>query len=156
MPELEYLTVEHLSIKELARFFTLVQVDRASGCWNWIGELNHAGYGKFFLRGKKVKSHRLMYAWLIEPLPRGGPGKPELDHLVCDNHRCCNPCHLRLVPHSENMLRARREFCHKGHSLANARVLDRTGVGRWVERICRLCEQQRSAAWRARRKSNGG
>lgn len=149
----DYLVVNKLSIRELSRFFTHVQRDSATGCWIWTGELNHANYGKFFFRGKKVKVHRLMYAWAVEPIPLGGPRLPELDHFICENHRCCNPIHVRLVTHSENMSRTRQIHCQNGHPLSEARVLDRSNKGRWEERICRVCERMRCAAYRARKRA---
>lgn len=150
MAEQEYFVVGKLSIKEIRRFFTNVSVDPSSQCWVWIGELNHASYGKFFFRGRKVKAHRLTYAWLIAAIPRGGGGRPELDHVVCNNHSCCNPAHLRLVSHAENMKRTTRRHCRRGHPLSEARILVRKN--RWRERICRVCERVRSAEYRARKR----
>lgn len=108
LPEPKYLTVSHLKTRILVRLFSNIQVDSSTKCWLWTGELNHAGYGKFFYNGKKIKVHRLTYAWLIEALPEGGPGKPELDHVVCNTRRCCNPCHVKLGPHADNMSRSRK------------------------------------------------
>lgn len=152
MANQEYLVIDKLTIREIARLFSHVEADRSTGCWNWIGELNHAGYGKFFYRGKKRRAHRLTYAWLIEPIPVGGGGLPELDHVVCDNHRCCNPAHLRLVTHEENMLRTRKETCLKGHPLDEARTVIRSDASRYGERACRVCERERGIRYRARQK----
>lgn len=153
MASQEYLTITKLSLREMRRFFSLVVVNQESGCWIWQGELNHADYGKFFLRGKKQKAHRIMYAWAVGPIPYGGPGEQELDHYVCENHRCCNPAHLRLVTHGENMNRTRQTYCKNGHPLSEARILDRSNKGRWEERVCRQCERMRCAAYRKRKRA---
>ncbi|HAR45808.1 MAG TPA: hypothetical protein DCS05_06445 [Nitrospiraceae bacterium] len=142
MAEIQYATVPLLSARAATRLMSHIEIDTETGCWNWTGELNHTGYGRFFCNGKKHRVHRLMYMLTIGPLPIG-PNADELDHAVCKSHRCCNPWHLELVPHATNMLRARRKNCRSGHS--TPMVTRPNG-----ERVCVECESLRGARARAK------
>lgn len=141
------LTIPHLTRAELARFFSKVQRDPATGCWNWTGA-KAVGYGIFWLRGRNESAHRVTFAWLVEPLQRGlGNGILQLDHIVCDNPACCNPAHLRLVPGVENLRRTGsvsavnrvKTHCLNGHPLP-AEPNRPGGYGRF----CHPCSLQRS------------
>lgn len=91
-----------------------VQMDPAPGletpCWLWTGPCSGGGrgggYGRMCVDGATMAVHIVM--WVI----RNGPIPPrkQLDHL-CNTRRCCNPDHLELVTHRENMKRrdARRK-----------------------------------------------
>ncbi len=113
------------TIQEIGNFFSKVFIDPITECWNWKGE-KVGDYGRFRYRGRKECTHRLTYAWLKEPLPRGLGGKIQvIDHLICNNKSCCNPDHLRLVSHRENVLRSPgptttnylKKYCIRGHLL---------------------------------------
>lgn len=54
---------------------------RKSGCHEWIGACNSAGYGKITADGKQFDVHRLVYQLAYGPLPS--------DVFVC--HTCDNP-----------------------------------------------------------------
>lgn len=80
------------------RFWRYVR--KQDGCWPWLGALHRDGYGRFNLpqHTGMVISHR--YAWKLThgEIPEG------MDVLHrCDNPPCCNPAHLRLGTHQENM-----------------------------------------------------
>lgn len=155
MADTKYLTVKHLSRSELARVFSRIDVS-AAGCWLWTGGLTSNGYSKIKFRKRTESVHRLMWAWLVGPLPRGqGREIPNIDHAGCDTKRCCNPRHMKLVPPRENILRsngpaaqnARRTHCKKGHELARA-------VGTSEGRTCPQCrnewhESVRYTTWNA-------
>lgn len=68
------------------------------GCIVWTGGLTTAGYGQIRFRESRVRAHR--YAWerVHGPIPEG----MHVDHR-CWNHACCNPAHLRLATHKQNM-----------------------------------------------------
>lgn len=73
-----------------------------SGCWEWIGFRNWAGYGQTtVLRGrvqKRLKMHRVMWMIANGDIPEG----MGVLHK-CDNPPCCNPDHLFLGTHKQNM-----------------------------------------------------
>lgn len=126
MPEIEFLTVPHLSRKELARIFSKVKVNPDTGCWEWTASLNTYGYGCIWYKGRQEMAHRLLYAWTHGPIPQGyGSTVEQVDHIVCENTRCCNPAHLRLATALENTRRTnsvsavnrRKTHCIHGHEL---------------------------------------
>lgn len=81
-------------------------------CWEWIGANKVEGYGRTRLHGKTVLAHRLSYC-LANNVTLLDLNKSKL--LVrhrCDNPPCCNPAHLHLGTHAQNMA-------------------DRTERGRW-------------------------
>lgn len=102
-----------------------------SGCWIWTSGTNDQGYGRFLVGGRLVQAHRFSYqtfkAELIEGLV--------IDHL-CRNTLCVNPDHLEQVTQDENMARARKAQCRRGHNftLENTLIISTTGI-----RQCRAC-----------------
>lgn len=79
-------------------FWSKVDKTDPSGCWPFKGFIKWDGYGWVHRQGKNMAAHR--YAWM---LTHGEP--PAGMHLLhtCDNPPCCNPSHLRLGTHLENM-----------------------------------------------------
>lgn len=78
-------------------------VDRsggASACWEWRGPRHYLGYGCFG-KSKKHERYAHRFAWedRFGPIPEGA----EVCH-ECDNPPCCNPEHLKLGSHQENMM----------------------------------------------------
>lgn len=71
-----------------------------SGCWEWQGELNRNGYGRVWIDGKRLMTHRVVYELVVGPIPEW----LVLDHL-CRNRPCCNPEHMDPVTVRENTLR---------------------------------------------------
>ena len=67
------------------------------GCWQWQGNMNTDGYGRFGYNGKVIKAHRA--SWLIF---KGEIGYSHVLH-VCDNKGCINPRHLKLGTHKQNV-----------------------------------------------------
>lgn len=142
MPELEYLTVDHLTLRQIAHIFSQIDIDPVTGCWNWMGPLRD-GYGLRKHDGRSEEIHRLLYAWTVEPLPRGFQARrfAQLDHL-CKNRRCCNPPHLEVVSQRENVLRGSsppainvlKTHCPKGH------LLKTPASG---QRYCPECDMQK-------------
>ena len=144
MGDIQYLTVGHLSTKDLIRIFSKVAIDlkiayQGTPCWTIT---TNDKYGKVYLHGMGYKAHRFFYAWLIGPLPIGQE-HGELDHL-CRNTRCVNPAHIELVSGRVNCLRgvgptaknARKTHCLKGHPLP-------TSVNYRNERVCGTCARDR-------------
>lgn len=66
-------------------------------CLEWTAAKGHHGYGVTRIDGKAVKTHRL--ALELEGIDITDK------HVLhsCDNPACCNPAHLRVGNHTENM-----------------------------------------------------
>ena len=116
------------------------------GCHPWIGSKYVQGYGRIGRRG--IYPHR----WLLGYL-RGTPLDPD-EHALhhCDNPACCNPEHLYVGTHQDNMRDvaerkrarcARVTHCPSGHEYAGENLYVHNG-----RRHCRTCrrEQKRTAA----------
>lgn len=148
MAEIEYLTVDHLSTKDLIRICSRLCVHpevtwNGTPCWIWCGKRNKLGYGLLNLNYTTHKTHRFFFAWLVYPIPKGLK-HGELDHL-CRNPSCMNPVHMDFVPHQINVLRGnvtiRKTHCIRGHefSTTNTYVYPFSGV-----RGCVICRRNRN------------
>lgn len=90
--------------KDVARFWSKVSKQSASGCWLWQGKRLPKGYGQFSLEGAYVGAHRISYLLEVGPLDP----EMEIDHYECNNPPCVNPSHLRQVTPEANGARIRR------------------------------------------------
>lgn len=155
-----------LKLEDITRIFSKIQIDTDTGCWNWTGSIS-GGYGNVSYRGKCERTHRVLYAWTIGPIPqqlsrRGRRGHiRQLDHVVCQNRQCCNPAHLELVTQRVNILRgnapnmqvARATHCRHGHLLPKNRT-EKNGHGN-VTRRCSICRKRQQRQAYESRKSRG-
>jgi hypothetical protein len=105
-------------------------VDKSGGpeaCWPWTKYRNGQGYGMIGVADHKTeRTHRV--AWVVA---RGkiAPETPCVLHR-CDNPPCCNPSHLRLGTHGQNMA----EMKERGRTNAHLRRGDRNGSRKHPER----------------------
>jgi hypothetical protein len=77
------------------------KVDSSGGedaCWIWTGTKDRYGYGRFRLRDKKEKAHRVSYELFKRKVPKG-----QLVRHKCNNPACVNPSHLRSGTHGKNI-----------------------------------------------------
>jgi len=76
------------------------QINRKSEdeCWEWIGKSLSKGYGHLRINNKDCYSHRMVYIETYGSIPEG------LCILhTCNNPKCCNPKHLYVGTHADNM-----------------------------------------------------
>jgi HNH endonuclease len=80
-----------LTAKRLAKFHSLVDHGDPFGCWPWKGGMN-GGHGCFYTKHTR-QANRIAWAVVNGPIPAGMSIVP-----TCDNRRCCNPDHLKIMP----------------------------------------------------------
>jgi len=124
-------------------------------CWEWTGARTAAGYGHVSVEGHTQYVHRLVWESLVGPIG----SKLETDHL-CRNRVCCNPDHIQMVTHAENVRRGMagkannwmkaQTHCPQGHLLEDGNLVS-NGPGR---KRCRICNRKRSLAYYYKRKES--
>ena len=77
------------------------------GCWLWTGSRNRDGYGTTGLGSRSELVHRMVYRLCVAPITDGF----EVCHNCPggDKPACCNPEHLFLGTHTDNMRDASRK-----------------------------------------------
>lgn len=76
-------------------------------CWPWLGLKNEQGYGRVQINEWSYYAHRVIFS-LAHPnvidwrAPRNSSQYGFLLH-TCDNPSCCNPKHLQVGTHADNM-----------------------------------------------------
>lgn len=133
----------------LERFWAKVDRDGETGCWLWVANKTHDGYGRFSVGSKYVYAHR--FAWTLE----NGQVQEglQLDHL-CRVRECVNPAHMEPVDCRTNVLRgvspsamrAAQIECIHGHKFDDTNTYWRPDGGR----ECRTCHRQREREYRAK------
>lgn len=121
------------------RFWSRVAI--TPSCWLWTGTVGSHGYGVIKIGGRAgpvLLTHRVVYEWLVGPIPDG----LTIDHL-CRRTLCCNPQHLEAVSTRTNTLRgtspsainARKTHCKGGHEFTP----ENTYLSKKGHRTCKTC-----------------
>lgn len=91
-------------------------------CWEWQKSKDRYGYGRIKYEGKMTGVHRVVYQLFNGPIP----DDLQIRHL-CHNRACCNPKHLLLGTHQDNMNDMRdagRKYVARGEDSGNAKLTE--------------------------------
>lgn len=128
-----------------------------NGCWIWQGCIPKPPprhYGETCYRAKNWRAHRLAYFLTKGEIPKG-----MVVMHTCDNPPCCNPEHLKLGTHLENMADCRAKgryyyanltHCKHGHEFneQNTYYIKTPGPSFGL-RACKACRRERTMKrWR--------
>lgn len=80
------------------RIISKISIRGKEECWLWQASLTSNGYGKAWYKGHFTSAHRVVYTLLRGKVPVG----LDVMHL-CSNRSCCNPYHLKIGTHFENL-----------------------------------------------------
>lgn len=80
-----------------SKIMNTIEIDE-NECWIWKGSRTSTGYGKAFWKEKSHPAHRISWKVFKGEIP-----KPMFVCHKCDVPLCCNPEHLFLGTHSDNM-----------------------------------------------------
>lgn len=114
------LDITRLDWVDRARFWSKVKTGNLAHCWPWRGSKSDMGYGCYKFLGATRAAHRIAYAIATESWPE--------DMVVrhrCDNPSCCNPSHLKIGTHADNVAdRVRRKRSAYGERAGRAKLTE--------------------------------
>ena len=67
-------------------------------CWEWGRSIGGPGYGVCWIDGKAHNAHKVAYELSHGPMEKG-----LMVRHTCHNRSCCNPNHLVVGTHQDNM-----------------------------------------------------
>lgn len=115
----------------IQRFWDKVKIETFFDCWEWKACKDRWGYGATTANGVFTKSHRLAWTIVYGPIKKG----MFICHK-CDNPGCCNPTHLFVGTHKDNMrdMVSKKRFA-KGEKNGSSKL-----QGSQVKKIRRLAQ----------------
>lgn len=85
----------------MEEFKKFIEIDEASGCWIWIGEVDYNGYGKIKDNGLVGWAHKISYTLFIGDIPMvrmaNRRSRRAMIKQSCEKKLCVNPKHLSAV-----------------------------------------------------------
>ncbi len=119
--------LDKMTPSDKERFWSKVNVGGENECWPWKDRLNADGYGTLSVGGRdnqsKLFAHRVAKVLATcEEIPSG-----KIVMHGCDNPPCCNPNHLHVATHQENMddmVRKKRSVVSFGAAKLNWDIVD--------------------------------
>lgn len=121
------ITEQEVKNKLTENIWSKIKFGELNECWIWGGSKTQAGYGRIGFRknGKNIflLAHRIVYEAIFSDFD----SKLEVRHYVCGNPICCNPNHLKIGTHKNNMedmVRMGRHWTipHKGEENGQAKL----------------------------------
>lgn len=106
-----------LEIHRFLRFLDIPDGYDEDVCWPFTGTLVH-GYGQFIYDQNSRQAHRISYRMHCGGIPAGMSVLH--DDTRCQTKSCCNPRHLRVGTHAENI----REAIENGAELGPSRSVE--------------------------------
>jgi len=131
-----------MDARAIERFWSKVDVRGRDECWEWQAS-GSKGYGRLMMDGVTWGAHRLAFTLVKGRIPDG-----MCVLHSCDNPPCCNPAHLFIGTHADNMRdmakkgrssSSRKTHCPRGHALVEGNLIKRR-PGR-VSRECLTCRR---------------
>jgi predicted XRE-type DNA-binding protein len=92
--------------------------NQMTGCLEWTGKIDKDGYGRRGSRYGQKRSHRHAYELAYGLIPDG-----KIVRHKCDNPKCCEPTHLLIGDHSDNIAdKVSRKRVAKGEKGGRAKL----------------------------------
>lgn len=101
------------------RFWSKVDVRGPDECWPWTASCFGDGHGQFGIDYSMAGAHRVAWTLTNGPIPKG-----EWVLHKCNDPACCNPNHLYLGDHQDNVDDMVRSGVQRGERHHNAKLIE--------------------------------